>query len=56
MCVFAYAVALIVNQLGRLFAGAMNIPGLVAAIALLVIFAYMLFIKKYQKADRLTVK
>ena len=56
MCVFAYAVALIVNQLGRLFLGAANIAGLIAAIALIAFIVYMLFIKKYQEADRLTVK
>ena len=56
MCVFAYAIALIVNQLGLLFAGAANILGLIAAIAVLAFLLYMLFVKKYQEADRLTVK
>lgn len=56
MCVFAYAVALIVNQLGRAFSGAVNIAGLIAAIVLVAGIVYMLFIRKYQEADRLTVK
>ena len=56
MCVFAYAVALIVNQLGRAFTGSLSVVGLIAAIALLACIVYMLFIKKYQEADRLTVK
>ena len=56
MCVFAYVAALIVNQLGLLFAGAVNIAGLIAAVILFAVIVYMLFIKKYQEADRLTVK
>ncbi len=56
MCVFAYAVALIVNQLGRMFTGDGSILGLIAAVALIAFFAYMLFIKKYHEADRLTVQ
>ncbi len=56
MCVFAYAIALIVNQFGLLFTGAANIFGLIVAIVLLAFIVYMLFIKKYKEADRLTVK
>ncbi len=56
MCVFAYAVALIVNQLGRLFSGAVSVVGLIFAVAVLAVIVYMLFFKKYQEADRLTVK
>jgi len=56
MCVFAYVTALIVYQLGLLFAGSANIIGLIAAIVLLCWILYMLFIKKYHEADRLTVK
>ena len=43
MCVFAYAVALIVWQLGLLFAGAVNVPGLIVAVALLGAIGYQLF-------------
>lgn len=43
MCVFAYAVALIVWQLGLLFAGSVNVPGLIVAVALLGAIGYQLF-------------
>jgi len=43
MCVFAYAVALIVWQLGLLFAGSVNILGLIVAVALLGAIGYQLF-------------
>ncbi len=56
MCIFAYAVALMVNQFGRLFVGGMSVIGLIAACAILIFMIYMLFIKKYQEADRLTVR
>ena len=56
MCVFAYCVALIVYQVGRAIAGAPNPIGLAVAIALIVFAIYMLFIKKYKEADKLTVK
>ena len=56
MCVFAWCAALVVYQLGMTFAGAMNPNGLIAAIAVLVFVCYMLFVKKYQEADKLLVK
>ena len=56
MCVFAYCAGLVVYQLGLAASGAMNPLGLVAAIAILGFVGYMLFIKKYQEADRLTVE
>ncbi len=43
MCVFAYAISLIVYQFGMLFAGSANIFGLVAAAIVLAIMLYMLF-------------
>ncbi|MBR5714766.1 MAG: hypothetical protein IKX58_08305, partial [Clostridia bacterium] len=46
-CLFAYAVALMINQFGGVFMGRVNALGLVAAIAVLAVFIYMLFIKKY---------
>ncbi|MBR3640837.1 MAG: ferrous iron transporter B, partial [Oscillibacter sp.] len=54
-CGFAYAVALIVWQVGRLFAGDMSILGLIAALILLALLVWQLF-KPYKEADRLTVK
>jgi ferrous iron transport protein B len=53
-CGFAYVIALIINQIGGAFTGNFNIFGLIAAIALLAGMIYMLFIKKYKEADKLT--
>lgn len=63
-CGFAYAIALIVNQLGNLFTGAMfasgtvmgvvNVISLIVAIALIVLMVYMLA-KPYKPAEKLTV-
>ena len=51
-CVFAYVVALIVYNFGLLFAGAMNIAGMIAAVLLLAGMIYMLF-KPYKEATTL---
>ena len=56
MCVFAYAAGLVVYQLGLAGSGAMNPVGMICAVAVLGFVGYMLFIKKYQEADRLLVK
>ncbi|MBR4799530.1 MAG: ferrous iron transport protein B [Clostridia bacterium] len=61
-CGFAYAIALMVNQFGNLFTGnldsgaglAVNVTGLAAAFVLLGAAVYMLFIKKYKEATKLT--
>ncbi len=53
-CGFAYAVALMINQFGRLFMGQANVIGLIAAAAVLGGIIYMLFFRKYQEATRLT--
>ena len=42
-CIFAYAVALTIFQIGSVFTGNMNIIGLIFAIAILVFMCYMLF-------------
>ena len=42
-CVFAYAVALVINQMGRLFAGSGNIIGIISAALLIGLFLFMLF-------------
>ena len=52
MCVFAYAIALIVWQLGRLFAGAPQIVGLIFALAVLAFMLYMVF-RPYKEATKL---
>ncbi len=49
-CGFAYLVALMINQFGKLFTGKVNIIGLVFALASLALIVYMLFIKKYKEA------
>ena len=55
-CGFAYVIALMINQFGLLFTGDVNVIGLIFAIALLAGMFYMLFIKKYKEADKLTSK
>ncbi len=55
-CLFAYAVALMIYQFGCIFTGSVNVIGLIAAILLLGLFVYMLFIKKYKEATTLTRK
>ena len=55
MCVFAYAVGLIVYQLGLLFAGSVNVIGLIFALAILAFMLYMLF-RPYKESKKLTVK
>ena len=56
MCVFAYAAGLVVYQLGLAGSGAMNPLGMICAAAILVFVGYMLFVKKYEEADKLLVK
>lgn len=53
-CVFAYAISLIVYQLGSAFSGNYNIIGLIVAVVVLAFIIYMLFIKKYSESERLT--
>ena len=55
-CGFAYAVSLMINQFGSLFAGQVNIIGLLAALAVLAAMIYMLFFRKYQEATKLAKK
>ena len=52
-CVFAYAIALIVYQLGMLFTGSGNVIGVIFAVALIALIAYMLF-KPYKESNTLT--
>ena len=55
MCVFAYAVALIVYQIGSAVTGNLNIIGLICALAVLAFIIYML-VRPYKESERLTVK
>ncbi len=52
-CIFAYAVALIINQFGCLFTGNFNVIGLIAAITVLAFIIFML-VRPYKKT--LTLK
>ena len=53
-CLFAYAIALMINQFGGIFTGNLNVIGLIFAVLILGLMVYMLFFKKYQEATRLT--
>ena len=54
-CVFAYAFALVVYQLGMLFTGNGSIIGAMAAFILFAFFLYMLF-RRYQESNVLNAK
>ena len=54
-CLFAYAVALMINQFGALFAGSVNIIGLICSVIILAGMIFMLF-KPYKEATKLTIK
>ncbi|MBQ8210234.1 MAG: ferrous iron transport protein B [Clostridia bacterium] len=56
MCVFAYAMSLIVFQLGSWFVGGGNIIGTVVAVALLAFIVYMLVRKNPYSDNKLTKK
>ena len=55
MCVFAYAIALIVYQIGSAVTGNVNVVGLICALAVLAFIIYML-VRPYKEAEKLTVK
>ncbi len=54
-CGFAYVVAFIINHFGRLFTGNVNIVGFALSVVALIGIIYMLFIKKYTEATKLSV-
>ena len=54
-CLFAYAIALIVNQIGGAFTGNLNVIGLIVSILLIAGMLFMLF-KPYKEANKLTKK
>ena len=54
-CGFAYAVSLIVYQIGSAFMGDINPIGLAAAVVLLAFFGFMLF-RPYKESNKLTKK
>ncbi len=51
-CLFAYAIALIVFQLGSIFTGAANVIGIIISVAVLGFIGFMLF-KPYKEATEL---
>ena len=55
MCVFAYAVALMVYQIGGAFTGNLNVIGLIAALAILAAMLFQLF-RPYREAVTLAEK
>ena len=54
-CGFAYAVSLMIYQIGGLFTGSVNIIGLITALAVLGFMIYMLF-RPYKEATKLTTR
>ena len=54
-CGFAYCVALMINQFGKLFMGEPSVVGLIAAVAVLGVIVYML-VRPYKEATKLTAK
>ncbi|MDD7035755.1 MAG: ferrous iron transport protein B [Firmicutes bacterium] len=52
-CVFAYAVSLMIYQIGSAFTGGLNVIGLIFAVAVLLFMLYMLF-KPYKESTTLT--
>ena len=54
-CVFAYAVGLAVFQIGKVFAGGMNIAGLAVALVIVGAMCWQLF-KPYREANTLTIQ
>ena len=54
-CGFAYVIALIINQLGKLFTGDVNVFGLIVAILAIALIIYML-VRPYKESNKLDVK
>lgn len=54
-CVFAYAVSLIIYQVGSIFTGNVNVIGLIVALILIAFIIYML-VRPYKESNKLTAK
>ena len=52
-CIFAYAIAFMINQIGGAFTGSLNVIGLIIAILLIAFMLFMLF-KPYKESNKLT--
>ena len=54
-CVFAYAVSLVIYQLGMLFTGQGNVIGSIAAFAIVALILFLLF-RPYRESKTLKTK
>ncbi|MDE6505714.1 MAG: ferrous iron transporter B, partial [Eubacterium sp.] len=54
-CIFAYAVSLVVYQLGMLFTGAGSIIGTIVAVIVIAFIVYML-VKPYKESNSMNIK
>ncbi len=54
-CLFAYAVSLMIYQIGSIFTGGLNVVGLIVALLLLAGMVYMLF-RPYKESTKLTTR
>ncbi len=54
-CIFAYAIALMINQFGGIFTGNINVVGLIFAVLVLAFIVYMLA-KPYKESTKLKAK
>lgn len=54
-CLFAYAVSLVIYQIGSIFTGGLNVIGLIFAVAVIAFVVYMLA-KPYKESTKLTAK
>ena len=54
-CVFAYAISLIIYQVGSIFTGNVNVFGLIVALILIAFIIYML-VRPYKEINKLTAK
>lgn len=50
-CIFAYLVALVINQIGNIFIGSVNIVGVIVSVAVIALAVYMLF-RPYKNSSR----
>ena len=51
-CLFAYAVSLMIYQIGSAFTGSLHIVGLIAALVVLVLMLYLIF-RPYKNTKKL---
>ncbi len=54
-CIFAYLVSLMIYQIGSIFAGGVNVLGLIVALAVLAVMIFLL-VRPYKEATSLTVE